>query len=401
MARFLALQDEDVPESADVVIVGGGVIGCATAFYATEAGLDSVVVERREALGALTTAASEECFRAQFDDRDNILMMMESIDVFEHFADVIRIPGYDIDIHQNGYLFLTSEEEGANVLRKRVELQHAVGLRDVELLGSDEIRRRYPFAASNVLAATYRARDGWLSTHELTYGFAKGSGALFALRTDARSIRLDAHGVAGLTTNRGEIATRCVVVAAGPFSGVVASFAGVQLPLSLIRRQKVILSEVPMVPQNAPMTIDSDTGAFWRPEVGGAALGWALPEEPGEPLEKVPTDWTFPAVVLEGVARLVPFWSQVEKTLTRDHVFLSAGQYTCTPDHKPIIGPCSTVPGLFFNLGYSGHGIMASPAGARRLVDLMLDPSANETNPFRADRFAEEGTGLCAESMVI
>jgi glycine/D-amino acid oxidase-like deaminating enzyme len=118
-------------------------------------------------------------------------------------------------------------------------------------------------------------------------------------------------------------------------------------------------------------------------------------------MEMVPTDWTFPAVVLDGAARLVPFWAQVAEKLTRDNVFLSAGQYTCTPDNKPIIGPYSCVPGLYFNLGYAGHGIMASPGGARLLVDLILDPAANADNLFRYERFAEEGAGIVAERMII
>jgi glycine/D-amino acid oxidase-like deaminating enzyme len=149
------------------------------------------------------------------------------------------------------------------------------------------------------------------------------------------------------------------------------------------------------------MTIDDDTGAYWRPEVAGVALGWALPEPPTEPLELVPTDWTFPAVVLDGAARLVPFWAQVAEKLTRDNVFLSAGQYTCTPDNKPIIGPFCSVPGVFFNLGYAGHGIMASAGGARLMVDLILNPAANAESPFRYERFAAQDQKVRAEDMII
>ena len=401
MGRITVPQMGGLPRSADVVIVGGGVIGCATAFYATEAGFDTVVLERRDGLGTLTSSASAECFRAQFDGPENVNMMLESIAVFQDFAEVVRIPGYDIDLHQQGYLFLSGADEGAKLLKKRVQQQHGVGLTDVEFLDGDETRRRFPFVGPSVLAATFRSKDGWLSAHELTYGFAKGSSALFALRTEATGIRLDARGVAAVTTTRGEISTRCMVIAAGPFSGVVSSWAGVELPLAILRRQKAVLGNVPLVPRDAPMTIDADTGAHWRPEVGGAALGWALPEEPGQPLEQVSTDWTFPAIALDGAARLVPFWNQVVETLTRDNVFLSAGQYTCTPDHKPIIGPCSAVPGLYFNLGYSGHGIMASPGGARLLLDLVIDPDANVDNPFRYERFAEQDVSLCAERMVL
>jgi len=271
----------------------------------------------------------------------------------------------------------------------------------VEFLSGDAARERFPYVGPNVLAATFRVKDGWLSAHELTYGFAKGSSALFALRTEATGIELDAQGVCAVTTTRGRIATRCVVVAAGPFSGVVASWVGLELPLEVVRRQKAIVGSTPMVPRDAPMTVDSDTGVYWRPEVSGAALGWALPEEPSVPLEHVPTDWTFPAVVMDGAARLVPFWNEVAETLTRDNVFLSAGQYTCTPDHKPIIGPCSDVGGLYLNLGYSGHGIMASPGGARLLVDLISDPADDAENPFRLERLAAEDVGIRRERVVL
>ncbi len=401
MGRIAVPQMGELPRSADVVIVGGGVAGCATAFYATEAGLDTVVVERRDGLGTLTTAASEECFRAQFDEPENVKMMLESIAVFRDFARVIRIPGYDINLLQQGYLFLTTDENGVELQRRRAERQHSMGLSDVELLDGDETRRRFPFVGPAVLGATFRAGDGWLSAHELTFGFAKGSSALFALRTEATNILLDAHGVAAVTTTRGQVSTRCAIVSAGPFSGVVSFWAGLCLPLTILRRQKVVLGSAPLVPRGAPMTVDSDTGVYWRPEVGGAALGWALPEEPSEPLEKVPTDWTFPAIVLDGAARLVPFWNQIAETLTRENVFLSAGQYTCTPDHKPIIGPCNTVPGLYFNLGYSGHGIMASPGGARLLLDLIVDPGRNADNPFRQGRFEADGVSLAEECMVL
>jgi sarcosine oxidase subunit beta len=399
MARITVPHGDELPCSADIVIVGGGVIGCATAFYATRAGFSVVVLERRDGLGTLTTAASEECFRAQFDEPENVRMMLESIAVFEHFADVVKIADCDIHLHQQGYLFLTSGDP--EVLRKRVEHQRDIGLADVEYLASDEVRQRFPDVGPDVTAATWRAKDGWLSAHEMTFGFARGSAAFFALRTAATGIRLDGQGVAAVTTARGEIATRCAVIAAGPFAGVVASWVGVQLPLANLRRQKVVLGQVPVIPPHAPMTIDNDTGVYWRPEVAGAALGWALPEPPSEPLELVPTDWTFPAVVLDGAARLVPFWAQVAEKLTRDNVFLSAGQYTCTPDNKPIIGPYLSVPGLHFNLGYAGHGIMASAGGARLLVDLILNPAAHGENPFRYERFAAQDQKVCAEDMII
>src|SRR5512136_2550657 len=132
MARISVPHGDELPRSADVVIIGGGIIGCATAFHASKAGFSVVVLERREALGSLTTAASEECFRAQFDEPENVNMMLESIAVFEHFSDVVKVPDCDIHVHQQGYLFLTNGDPDA--LRTRVEHQRSVGLADVEFL---------------------------------------------------------------------------------------------------------------------------------------------------------------------------------------------------------------------------------------------------------------------------
>jgi len=401
MGRITEPMLGDLPGTADIVVVGGGVIGCATAFYASEAGFKTLVLEKREGLGTLTTAASEECFRAQFDEPENIQMMLESISVFENFAECVRIPGYEISIRQRGYLFLSDEPTAYDVTKARVDRQRSLGLTDVELLEGDEARKRFPFVGPAVKVATYRARDGWLSAHELTYGFAKGSSAVFALRTAVTGIQIDGQGVCGVTTEHGNVATRCVVIAAGPFSGRVASLAGVHLPLELLRRQKVVLSDVGLAPAEAPMTVDLVSGAYWRPEAGGAALGWAMPEEPSEPMEKVPTDWTFPAVVLDGAARLVPFWERVAAALRRENVFLSAGQYTCTPDHKPIIGPVPDVAGLYVNTGYSGHGIMASPGGARLLLDVIVHPKARSGNAFRLERFSDGEAKSGTEGMVI
>ncbi|NLE75754.1 MAG: FAD-binding oxidoreductase [Chloroflexi bacterium] len=400
MAKIVIPDGSEFPSTAEVVVIGGGILGAATAFYASRAGLQAVVLEMREGLASLTTAASEECFRAQFSEAENVEMMLASIQVYETFADLIGIPDYGISLRQQGYLFLSDSPDAPTKLQERVQHQQRIGLADVEYLSGDEVRRRFPWAGPAVTAATYRAKDGWLSAHEATYGFAKGSAAQFLLRTKALGLRTDAHGVCAVETSRGVIETRQVVAAAGPFSGEVAQLAGLDLPLTAVRRQKVILAPDPLIPSDAPMTIDDVGGAYWRPEVGGAAIGWALPEEPGRPVEKVPTDWTFPALALEEVSRLAPFWSQVAERLTRANVFLSAGQYTMTPDSKPILGPCG-VPGLFLNAGYSGHGIMAAPEGSRMVVEMMLGRLDAETSPFGLARFKGAQGRLQTERMVI
>jgi sarcosine oxidase subunit beta len=194
----------------------------------------------------------------------------------------------------------------------------------------------------------------------------------------------------GVRTSRGTIVTPRASISAGPFSGQVAALAGVEIPFFALRRHRGGIKAHPSIPRDAPMTVSLDTGAHWRPEGPGAWIGWsgAFEEQPEEPREQVPADWTFPALALEAIAAFTPFWADVAESLTRANVTVEAGQYDMTPDAKPLIGE-SELPGLFLNTGYSGHGVMGSPAGSRLCVDLMLGRADARSNPFRPSRFRE------------
>ena len=390
-SRILTPAPSDFPAAADLVVVGGGIVGAATAFYAARAGLKTLVLERRGALATLTTTRSLEAFRAQSEDPDDIAMMRESIAIYERFADEIGIPGYDISLHQQGYLFVTREKDGAERVAARVASQRKAGLADVELLAGDEARRRFPYLGPSVTAATFRARDGWLASHEVTYGFARGSGARFFVETEVTGFQLASGRVKGVETSRGRVDASRVVIAAGPYSAQVAALAGVALPLTPVRRHRAGIKAHPLIPHDAPMTIDLLSGAHWRPEGPGAYLGWskALPEKPREPSDEVRADWRFPALALAAVVRFSPFWKEIMSGLSTTNVTVEAGFYELTPDARPIIGAAGTVEGLFFNTGYSGHGVMGSPAGGRLAVDLMLGRRTEADNPFGLARFSK------------
>lgn len=393
MARARASITDELPRSADGVIIGGGIVGAATAFFASRAGLRVVLIEKRPALCSLTTPASTGAFRAQFDNWEETRLVSESIDIFERFADHIEIRGYDIGLRQQGYLWLTTTSEGAERQKRLVGLQHSWGVTDVELLDGEEARRRFAYLAPEVVSARFRQRDGWLDVKRVTMGFAASASlarAVFCVGTAATGFTVESGRLKGVQTSRGEIACGFAVIAAGPFSGVVARMANVDPDFRLRIRERLFLPETPEVPKDAPMTIDEDTGAHWRPHGLGAFLLYTQHDSPtGPPLEDVPTSSHFYFNLLRpdspaGVARISPFWHSVwERNI--DPWYLTAGQYTYTPDHRPYLGP-TPIDGLYLNSGYSGHGIMGSAGGGRLTVDAILGKLRPQDNPFRLDR---------------
>jgi sarcosine oxidase subunit beta len=379
-----------LPQSADVVIIGGGVLGAASAFYAARAGLRAVVIERRPRLATLTTAAATGGYRAQFDNPEETALVQESIATFQHFAEVADLPGYDIGFRPRGYLFVTTESSTARRQAKRVEQQHQWGVGDVELLTGSEARYRFQFLSETVISARFRAGDGFIDPKRLTYGYARASQTPFIVDTAVIGLSVAGGRITAVETSRGSIATGAVVVAAGPFSGVVARLAGLDLGVTAVRRQKLVLPEVPEVPSDAPFVIDDDTGAHWRPMFRGAFVIYTDPTTPPtDPSWNPEIDSGYAFALLDpasplSVARISPFWRTVWERGS-DHWLLQAGQYTYTHDHKPLLGP-TPIEGLYLNVGYSGHGVMGSAAGSRRVIDLLLGRLSQPENPFRWDR---------------
>jgi sarcosine oxidase subunit beta len=401
---------DPLPATADLVIVGGGVVGAATAFFAARAGLRVVVCERRAALATLTTPASTGAFRLQFDNADEIALVREGVDLFDHFAERTGLAGWDLGVRHAGYLFASLTDATLARSQALVARQREWGLTDVELLSGDEARARFPYLSPEVRGARYRAGDGWLDVKTLAVGYATaashaagipdavpGGGGTFALRTDVTGFRLTRDGsrLAAVRTDRGEVATDAAIIATGPFTAAVAALAGVRLAVHPTRRQKLVIPSLAAIPPDAPMTIEEETAAHWRPAMAGALALFTDPAEPaGEPLDPVPLshDWAFglldPASD-HALARVTPLWRDAwNDGAPAFHWFLQAGQYEVTPDRRPYLGPVGSLgpTGLHVNGGYSGHGIMASAGASRLVVDLLAGRADPGANPLRVDR---------------
>ena len=393
------------PATADLAIIGGGVVGCATAFFAARAGLNVVVLERRAALATLTTPVSTGAFRLQFDNAEEIELVREGIELFESFAARTGLDGWDLGLRHGGYLFCSLTDATVERSRRLIARQREWGLTDVELLNGDEVRARWPWLSPDVRGARYRAADGWLDPKRLAIGYATaasnaaaipdaapGGGATFVTHAAAHEIVVDGDRVRGVRTTRGEVAANTVVIATGPFLGQTAALAGIGFELRPTRRHKLIVPGLPQVPADAPLTIEEESAAHWRPFGDGAIALFTDPgTPPSEPHDPVPIEQEWAFGLLDpnsdhALAKVTPIWRDIwADGAPSAHWYLQAGQYEVTPDRRPYLGQAGPE-GLLLNGGYSGHGIMSSAGGSRRVVDLITGATDASDNPFSPGR---------------
>jgi len=410
-------------ETADVVIIGSGIVGSSVAYHLAQAGCTNVLVIEREAhQGKGSTGKSMGGVRAQFSTPVNIQMSRYSIDFFSRFDEVV---GHPADYRAHGYLFCATNERHLNYLKANRERQVSLGVTNVELVSPAEILEMVPqLRADDILGGTFCPTDGFVDPHSVMMGFmlnAREHGARLWLDTQVTGIKVDAGSadvpsasggtnaaskqgayrgrnadetsalpgtearrISGVLTSRGFVSTRVVVNAAGPWAAQVARMAGAELPVEPLRRQLVPTEAFDQLPKRFPMVIDMSTGFHFRREGKGILLAWNDPEETAG--FKTDFDATFVEKILTHAAARVPCLAEAEVNPRRAW----AGLYEMTPDHHAIIGPSPNVKGLYFVNGFSGHGVMHSPASGRITADLILQGTSEliDAKQLGVERFA-------------
>jgi glycine/D-amino acid oxidase-like deaminating enzyme len=386
-------------ETADVVIIGSGIVGSSVAYHLAQQGCTDVLVIEREAhQGKGSTGKSMGGVRAQFSTPVNIEMSRYSIDFFSTFDEVV---GHPADYRAHGYLFCATYERHLDYLKANRERQIALGVKNVELVSREDILRFVPqLRVDDVIGGTFCPTDGFVDPHSVMMGFmlnAREHGVRLWLDTKVTGINVgegtdqSTRGINGVSTTRGFVSTRCVVNAAGPWAAEVAEMAGADLPVEPLRRQLVPTEPFDQLPKRFPMVIDMSTGFHFRREGAGILLAWNDPEEtPGFKTEFEPS---FVEKILTRAADRVPCLADASVNPRRAW----AGLYEMTPDHHAIIGPAPNVDGLYFVNGFSGHGVMHSPASGRITADLILhgrseltDASQLSISRFKEGRLLEE-----------
>lgn len=375
-------------ETAEVVIIGSGIVGSSVAYHLAELGCTDVLVIEREAhQGKGSTGKSMGGVRAQFSTPVNIQMSRYSIDFFSRFDEVV---GHPADYRAHGYLFCATSEKHLDYLKANRERQLAMGVKNVELVSPEDIAKFVPqLRVDDVIGGTFCQTDGFVDPHSVMMGFmlnARARGVRLRLDTEVTGIEVDSspRRVSGVMTTRGFVSTHTVVNAAGAWAAQVARFAGAELPVEPLRRQLVPTEPFAGLPQRFPMVIDMSTGFHFRREGKGILLAWNDPEE--TPGFKTDFDPGFVEKILTRAADRVPCLAEAEVNPRRAW----AGLYEMTPDHHAIIGPAPDVAGLYFVNGFSGHGVMHSPASGRITADLILEGDSKlvDAATLNVDRFA-------------
>ncbi|MGW0537370.1 NAD(P)/FAD-dependent oxidoreductase [Streptomyces sp. NPDC003032] len=369
-----------LPSTAEVVIVGGGVMGASIAFHLAEAGVRDIVVVERSTLGRGSSGKPIGGVRAQFSDPLNIELGHRSLRAFQDFP---RRPGAAIGLDTVGYLFLLTSPPQVAEFETAVRVQNGLGVPS-RMIGPAEAQALCPYLSTEgLLAAAYSPDDGHARPALVVQGYARAaarSGVVFATHTAVTGMDTAGDRVTAVHTDRGRISCATVVCAAGAWSARIGSMAGVELPVRPLKRQLAFTAPLVPAPPRTPFTIDFSSSAYFHNSDDGLLIGLADPRQ----AEGFDTTWTPEWLDLfrAAVRRRAPALAGMEA------IGGWAGLYEVTPDHNALIGRSATVPNFLYATGFSGHGFLQAPAVGEIVRDLHLGrrPYVDVT-PLGADRF--------------
>lgn len=371
-------------QKAEIVIIGGGVVGASVAYHLTERGCrDVLVLERESSLGLGSTGKATGGVRAQFETDININLSLYSLDFFDNWE-------HDCGYEPRGYLFVATDDRQLNYLQTTSDRQRQLGYRGVSALSTDEIKRLIPsLNCDDIAGGTFGPRDGFIDPLAVLDGFASraaANGARFETTQGVSSINV-ANGRTISVTADGDIECDTIVICAGAWASELAATAGIALPVTPQRRQIVWARSKEALPSNLPMVIDMSNGFHFRPaknSVDEVLFAYADQSEP----TSFSTEFedSFIEKVYDKARHRAPFLA--DTTVVREKC--RAGLYENSPDHHAILGGCE-VGGLYFANGFSGHGVMHSPATGRALAEIILDGKASflDVSSLSIERFAK------------
>lgn len=370
--------------TADVLIIGGGVIGGSVAFHLLEKNprLRVILLEKEPETGTGSTAKATGGVRFQFSTEANIRLTQLS---YPYFTDAERILGRTVDFIRHGYLFVTTSPATLEQSKEGVALQRSLGVRS-EVLAPAEIQAHLEqLVTSDLVGGTFCVDDGSADPHGLLQGFlaiARSRGLEVLVEHPVIGIAKEGERVTGVRTPKGEFSAPVVVNCAGPYGDQVGALAGVEIPSKPYRRQVMVTDPLPILPEVFPLIVDLDTG-FYVHRQGKSAVLMGGTDKDIKPGLDMTVDWEAFDAVFRAAARRVP--SLADAKVMRAY----AGVRDLTPDYHGILGPARQAPGFYVACGFSGHGFMHAPAIGMLMSEIVLDGRASsmDIQALSLDRF--------------
>lgn len=374
------------PKTADIVIIGGGVMGASIAYHLAKSGLNNVILlEKEKFFGQGATGRCAGGVRYQFATKINIQLSKLSLPMLERFKDEI---GQAIDFRHCGYLFMLNQQKDIENFKKVTALQHELGI-DTKWMSGDDIRKWLNMMnLDDILAGTFNPNDGIVDPNSVVMGYISAAsklGVKSITEVEVTNIISEKGEITGVATTKGNIATRTVINAAGPWAGLIGKMAGVEIPITPIRRQIITTTPIPDLPDDFPFVIDFSKSLYFHKEGEGILTGMSNHEETPGFNQSVDTEWEL--THLEAAINRLPLLGNVGL------VSHWAGLYEVTPDAHPIFGK-TPVKGFYLCAGFSGHGFMHGPIAGKLISEIIIDGKATSLDISMLDlqRFSEGRT---------
>lgn len=370
-----------LPRTADIVIIGGGVMGASTAYHLAKRGTkDILLLEKEQFFGQGATGRCAGGVRYQFSTEINVRLSQLSLPMLARFEGEI---GQGIDYHQCGYLILLSNQKDLDQYEMNLRLQNGLGVETI-LLDGEEIRQRLPMMnLEDIVAGTYNPKDGLADPNSVVMGYINASSRLGVnslTGVEVTGLEILGNEISAVDTRHGKVETPTVINAAGPWAGKIGEMVGVDIPITPLRRQMLTTTPLPDIPTDFPFVIDFARSLYFHREGEGLLTGMSNPHETPGFDQEIDPEWELKH--LEAAIKRMPL---LENAGLLSHW---AGLYENTPDAHPVFG-ATPVPGFYVCAGFSGHGFMHGPASGLIMSEIILDGKATslDVSELGLDRF--------------
>jgi glycine cleavage system aminomethyltransferase T/glycine/D-amino acid oxidase-like deaminating enzyme len=367
---------ESFPTQAQVVIIGGGIIGCSVAYHLTKLGWRDVVLLERAQLTAGTTWHAAGLIVSGFSTETDIYMAKYTRDLYERLGEET---GQDTGFRANGYMQIASNPERLNSLRRRADYCRGYGV-STEEISAAEVKKMWPlFYTDDILAGFYTAEDGRTNPIDTARALAKGArmgGARILEETQVTGIKQEMGGVTGVVTNKGEIEAEYVVNCGGIWARELGKMAGVNVPLHAAEHYYLITEPIEGMHRDMPIVEDPDLFAYYRDEMGGLMIGLFEPVAKPWGMNGIPETFSFGEIAPDW-DRMLPY---IELAMDRIPISKETGihKFFCgpesfTPDMGPLMGEAPELKNFFVAAGFNSLGILFGGGAGQIIAQWIVD----------------------------